>query len=116
VARGSGRTHGGSPLELGQRRGLRRLRSAAPLVLHGLGGGPYGREPLIAVLRAEGLRTLSPVLPGQEGPGPVMPASRRAATAEAGFGELASEGGPVAVVNSSTGGTPTSPPPRGETP
>src|SRR6478752_6372984 len=78
------------------------------LVLHGLGGGPYELEPLLAALRAEGLRTLSPVLPGHEGPGPVMPASRWAdwaATAEAGFDELASAGGPVAVVGFSTGGT-----------
>jgi carboxylesterase len=78
------------------------------LVLHGLGGGPYELEPLTSALRAEGFRVLSPVLPGHDGPGPVMPASSWvdwAATAEAGFDELAAAGEPVAVVGFSTGGT-----------
>lgn len=78
------------------------------LVLHGLGGGPYELEPLIAALRADGFHVSSPVLPGHDGPGPIMPASSWAdwaATAEAGFDELAGAGGPVAVVGFSTGGT-----------
>ncbi len=78
------------------------------LVLHGLGGGPYELDPLIAALQAEDLRILAPVLPGHEGPGPVMPASSWDdwyQTAEAGFDELASRGGPVCVVGFSTGGT-----------
>jgi carboxylesterase len=60
------------------------------------------------LLKAEGLNVLSPVLPGHDGPGPVMPASSWAdwaATAEASFDELAAAGGPVAVVGFSTGGT-----------
>jgi carboxylesterase len=78
------------------------------LVLHGLGGGRYELEPVIAALEAEGLRVLAPVLPGHDGPGPVMPAScwrDWAATAESGFDELAAGGGPVVVVGFSTGGT-----------
>jgi carboxylesterase len=85
-----------------------RLDRPSCLVLHGLGGGPYELEPLIAALRAEGLRVLSPVLPGHEGPGPVMPASRWSdwyATAQAGFDELTSVGGLVSVVGFSTGST-----------
>jgi carboxylesterase len=77
-------------------------------VLHGLGGGAYELAPIIAALEAEGLRVSSPVLPGHEGPGPVMPSSSWrdwAATAEAAFDELATEGRPVAVVGFSTGAT-----------
>jgi carboxylesterase len=76
------------------------------LVLHGLGGGAYELEPIIAVLEAEGLRVSSPVLPGHEGPGPVMPSScwrDWAATAEAAFDELAAANRPVVVVGFSTG-------------
>jgi carboxylesterase len=78
------------------------------LVLHGLGGGAYELAPIIAALEAEGLRVSSPILPGHEGPGPVMPSScwrDWAATAEAGFGELAAEGRPVVIVGFSTGAT-----------
>lgn len=78
------------------------------LVLHGLGGGPYELEPLIAAIRAEDLKVLAPILPGHEGPGPVMPASSWDdwyKAAEMGFDELASEGGAVSVVGFSTGGT-----------
>ena len=80
----------------------------ACLVLHGLGGGPYELEPLIAALRADGLRVSAPVLPGHEGPGPVMPASRWrdwAVQADSGFDELAAEGRPVVVIGFSTGAT-----------
>lgn len=80
----------------------------ACLVLHGLGGGPYELEPLIAELKRKGLVVLAPVLPGHEGPGPAMPASRWtdwAATAEAAFDELAATGSAVAVIGFSTGGT-----------
>jgi carboxylesterase len=80
----------------------------ACLVLHGLGGGPYELEPLVAALKSEGIRLACPVLPGHAGPGPVMPASNWsewAATAENGFDELAASGSPVAVVGFSTGAT-----------
>lgn len=84
--------------------------SARPscLVLHGLGGGAYELGPVIAALEDAGLRVSSPVLPGHDGPGPVMPASSWrdwAVTAEAAFDELAAEGRPVAVVGFSTGAT-----------
>ncbi len=78
------------------------------LVLHGLGGGAYELTPIIASLETEGLRVSSPVLPGHEGPGPVMPSSSWrdwAATAEAAFDELAADGRPVVVVGFSTGAT-----------
>jgi carboxylesterase len=78
------------------------------LVLHGLGGGAYELSPIIAALEAEGLRVSSPVLPGHEGPGPVMPSScwrDWAATAEAAFDALAAQGRPVVVVGFSTGAT-----------
>ena len=94
---------------------IRRSRSEADallrpscLVLHGLGGGPYELGPVIAAMEAEGLRVSAPVLPGHDGPGPVMPASCSrdwAATAESAFDELAAGGGPVVVVGFSTGGT-----------
>ncbi len=61
------------------------------LILHGLGGGPYELSPLIAALEGEGLRVSAPVLPGHEGPGPVMPGScwrDWAKTAESAFEEL----------------------------
>ena len=77
-------------------------------MLHGLGGGPYELEPLIAALQADGLRVAAPVLPGHDGPGPVMPASqwtKWAAAAESAFDELAAGGTPVAVVGFSTGAT-----------
>jgi carboxylesterase len=78
------------------------------LVLHGLGGGAYELGPIIAALEAEGLRVSTPVLPGHEGPGPVMPSSSWrdwAATVEAAFDDLAAEGAPVVVIGFSTGGT-----------
>jgi carboxylesterase len=76
------------------------------LVLHGLGGGAYELGPIIAALEAEGLPVSAPVLPGHEGPGPVMPSScwrDWAATAEAVFDDLAAAGRPVVVVGFSTG-------------
>ena len=42
----------------------------ACLVLHGLGGGPYELQPLIAALEAAGLQVLAPIMPGHDGPGP----------------------------------------------
>src|SRR5580658_4416495 len=76
------------------------------LVLHGLGGGPYELLPVITALEAEGVRVLPAVLPGHDGPGPIMPEScwrDWAAFAERGFDHLADGGGPVAVVGFSTG-------------
>ena len=67
------------------------------LVIHGLGGGPYELEPVIAALESEGLRVSAPILPGHDGPGPLMPASSWrdwAATVESAFDELASAGCP----------------------
>jgi carboxylesterase len=78
------------------------------LVLHGLGGGPYELGPLLEALGNAGVRVLAPVMPGHEGPGPVMPASSWrdwAATAEAAFDELAAGGCPVALIGFSTGAT-----------
>jgi carboxylesterase len=78
------------------------------LLLHGLGGGPYELDPLIAALEAAGVRVSAPVLPGHEGPGPVMPAScwrDWAAAAESAFDELAARSKPVVVVGFSTGAT-----------
>lgn len=78
------------------------------LVLHGLGGGPYELAPIIESLAAAGLRVLTPILPGHEGPGPIMPASSWrdwVATALADYDKLAADGSRVAVVGFSTGGT-----------
>jgi carboxylesterase len=78
------------------------------LVLHGLGGGPYELAPLSEALQAEGFTVAAPILPGHEGPGPVMPASAWrdwSATAESAFRELAAAGKPVVVIGFSTGGT-----------
>jgi carboxylesterase len=64
--------------------------------------------PLFSALEKEGLHVAAPVLPGHEGPGPVMPSSRWldwAATAAAAFDELAAAGQPVVVLGFSTGGT-----------
>ena len=60
-----------APASVGEDRG--RLPSC--LVLHGLGGGPYELAPLVADLEAAGLQVSAPVLPGHEGPGPMMPGS-----------------------------------------
>ena len=83
-------------------------KDLACLVLHGLGGGPYELQPVIAALEAAGLRVLAPVMPGHEGPGPVMPASSWrdwVATVESAFDLLAAGGTPVVVIGFSTGGT-----------
>jgi carboxylesterase len=80
----------------------------ACLVLHGLGGGPYEVQPLIAALEAAGVQVCAPIMPGHEGPGPVMPRSSWRdwlATAESAFDLLAVGGREVAVVGFSTGGT-----------
>ena len=85
-----------------------RPRSPSCLVLHGLGGGRYELEPLIAALETDGLSISTPVLPGHEGPGPIMPAScwrDWSATAESGYDELTKGGGPIVVVGFSTGAT-----------
>jgi carboxylesterase len=76
------------------------------LVLHGLGGGAYELGPIIDALKSQGLRVSCPVLPGHEGPGPVMPPSSWrdwAVTADSAFDELGAEGRPVAVIGFSTG-------------
>ena len=87
---------------------LERDHPLSCLVLHGLGGGPYEVAPIIEALKADGVEVAAPILPGHEGPGPVMPSSSWrdwiAATIRA-FDELAVEGAPVAVVGFSTGGT-----------
>ncbi len=78
------------------------------LVLHGLGGGPYELQPVMAALLAAGVRVLAPIMPGHDGSGPVMPAScwrDWAETAESAFDLLAAGGAPVVVVGFSTGGT-----------
>ena len=80
----------------------------ACLVLHGLGGGPYELEPLTEALEAAGLRVLAPILPGHEGPGPIMPASAWQdwfAAVESAFDALASKGARIAVIGFSTGAT-----------
>ena len=77
-------------------------------MLHGLGGGPYELQPLIAALEAAGLQVLAPIMPGHDGPGPKMPSScwrDWAATAESAFDLLSAGGRQVAVVGFSTGGT-----------
>lgn len=83
-------------------------RRPSCLILHGLGGGPYELRPLIDALKAQGFPLAAPILPGHEGPGPVMPHSSWrdwAAAAEQAYDELAAAGGPVAIVGFSTGGT-----------
>jgi carboxylesterase len=78
------------------------------LVLHGLGGGPYELEPLVAAIEGQGYRVAAPVLPGHDGAGPRMPASSWrdwAEAAESAFDELAGRAVPVSVVGFSTGGT-----------
>jgi carboxylesterase len=80
----------------------------AALVLHGLGGGPYELQPLIDALEAVGVRVLAPIMPGHEGPGPVMPPSSWRgwlAAVESAFDQLAAGGGDVTVIGFSTGGT-----------
>jgi carboxylesterase len=91
-----------------QPKGDQNAKKPACLVLHGLGGGPYELQPLIAALEAEGVRVSSPIMPGHEGGGPLMPPScwqDWAATCESAFDLLAEEGEPVVVVGFSTGGT-----------
>ncbi len=84
-------------------------RKPAVLAIHGLGGGPYELTTVVDALRAEGLNVATPTLPGHEGGGPTMPASRWedwVKTVEDAFDRLAKETkGPVAVVGFSTGGT-----------
>jgi carboxylesterase len=78
------------------------------LVIHGLGGGAYELTPLIAALEAEGLAVSVPILPGHEGPGPIMPPSRWrdwAAAVDAAYDDLSAGGAPVVVIGFSTGGT-----------
>jgi carboxylesterase len=78
------------------------------LVLHGLGGGPYEVQPVIAALEAAGVQVLAPIMPGHEGHGPVMPPSSWRdwlTTAESAFDLLAAGGREVAVIGFSTGGT-----------
>lgn len=78
------------------------------LILHGLGGGPYELGPIVEGLRSEVDALAVPILPGHEGPGPVMPVSRWEdweEAAEREFDRLAEGGGPVAVVGFSTGAT-----------
>ena len=80
----------------------------ACLVLHGLGGGPYEVAPIIEAFAAVGLKIAAPILPGHEGPGPIMPSSSWRdwiAAAVSAYDDLAAEGAPVAVVGFSTGGT-----------
>ena len=80
----------------------------ACLVLHGLGGGPYELQPVIAALEAAGVRVVAPIMPGHDGPGPVMPRSSWRdwlATTESAFDELSAGGRQVAVIGFSTGGT-----------
>jgi carboxylesterase len=88
--------------------GANMCRMSSCLVLHGLGGGPYELGRLVDALRGEGLRVATPILPGHEGPGPVMPASLWrdwAAAAESAFDVLAATAEPVACVGFSTGAT-----------
>ncbi len=80
----------------------------ACLVLHGLGGGPYELEPLIAALENAGHVVKAPVLPGHDHPGPTMPRSSWTdwvATAEEAFDELTATETRVAVIGFSTGAT-----------
>jgi carboxylesterase len=94
-------------IKLEQLEGVRRARPAC-LVLHGLGGGPYELKPVIDALEAAGLRVSAPILPGHEGPGPVMPASRWrdwASAAELAFDELSANDQTVVCIGFSTGAT-----------
>lgn len=78
------------------------------LVLHGLGGGPYEVAPIVDAMEAEGVKVSAPVLPGHEGPGPIMPTScwrDWIAAALSAHDDLSAFGAPVAVVGFSTGGT-----------
>jgi carboxylesterase len=73
-----------------------------------LGGGPYELQPVITSLEAEGITVSAPILPGHDGPTPVMPPSRWqdwAATADSAFNALSATGRPVSVVGFSTGAT-----------
>ncbi len=75
------------------------------LILHGLGGGPYEVAPLTEALRDAGLQVSAPIMPGHDGPGPIMPGSRWedwASAVEAAFDAMEA---PTAVLGFSTGGT-----------
>jgi carboxylesterase len=82
------------------------------LVIHGLGGGPYELEPLIAGLKREGWNVMAPVLPGHGEPGERMPDSCWPDWIEAverAHGQLITasggQGSRLLVVGFSTGGT-----------
>lgn len=86
-------------------------RRSACLLLHGLGGGTYELEPVRRALEGAGILVEAPVLPGHEGPGPRMPASRWTdwlEAAERARDRLAERAGPGARIDAlgfSTGGT-----------
>ncbi len=96
--------------ELSPRQGTAEEKSkrVSCLVLHGLGGGPYELMPLITALETAAVRVVTPVLPGHDGEGPVMPASLWrdwAGAAEAAFDELSAHGDEVVAAGFSTGAT-----------
>ncbi len=100
--------HAGSDPDVQEVVSTHAKRPCSCLILHGLGGGPYELEPLIAAIKNAGLVVKVPVLPGHEGPGPTMPSSKWTdwvATADAAFDELNAAGEPVAVIGFSTGAT-----------
>ena len=91
-----------------QRTAEEKSKRVSCLILHGLGGGPYELMPLINALETAAVRVVTPVLPGHDGDGPVMPASLWrdwADAAEAAFDELSALGDEVVAVGFSTGAT-----------